>query len=163
MADVKIVGVQACPVLNDQPPIGALVSGLAKGEPRLAVAVHDPEGRCYLAFDGTNGKLELFTDTEMTGFCVVDGELVIEPAEGAVPYALPLADPAVDHALVILPGGGVGARVMIPGPNGQLAPYMYDLRSGEVLPPGGRRHLLKGFRLLLKVEDRDKPLLIGEF
>lgn len=164
MAEVRLLGVQVPgPQYSHKAEIGALVSGVYQERHVVALFAHDSEGQHYIVLNDDSGKLVLAGDTGLTCVQTIEGELIIEPAEGATPFALPRAE-ADGSSLVVSEDGDIGLRVTVPKDNGTNGYWVVanSLKTGN--PFGGKaRFLLKNFRLLLKVEGRDEPLLIATY
>lgn len=103
----------------------------------------------------------MLNDTQISEMQVVEGVLYIEPADGQVPFALPVAAATASHALVVTADGEVGIQVNV-SEGGQKFTAQTNLRTGT--PMGNsKRRLLTNFKVSLKVEDREKPILVGNF
>lgn len=162
MAKVRLVGVQAAVKQFGEPiPVGDLVAGVWQGRPVLALAAHDDSGQFFIALNGGPGEFAFVRDTELSHLQKVEGDLIIEPTEGVVPFALPHAE-AKGSALVLMPDGDVGLRITMDEPGGQSWVTMNSLKTGNPITGSGRI-LLRGFKLLLRVDGRDKPMLIGVY
>jgi len=164
MADVELFGIQAAVARHgDAPQLGELVAGVWRDRPVIALFAHDDDGPHYIILNGEDGRFDFTDHTGLTAVQAVQGELIIEPADGVVPYALPFAEPE-GSALVITQSGDIGLRVTLPNPSSPGRPWiiMNSVRTGEPIPTGPRV-LLRGFHLLLKIEGREKAIPIGSY
>ena len=164
MAEYKMAGVQVPgSKYNHEAKIGMLVSGVWNERPVVALFAHDEDGQHFIVLNDEPGKFRLLDSGELNHVQPIKGELIIEPAEGEMPFALPKAN-GNEHGLVISDKGEVGLRLTLPM-SANHADYFVitsDLKTGNPMI-ANVRFLLKGFKILLKVEEREEPLVLVSF
>ncbi len=162
MAIVMTFGVQKIASQSPPVPAGKLVSGTVDDHPVLAISVHETgQSPYFLAFKGREGVPEIIGDNNLLNVVVIEGELIVEPLDGVVPFALPKAEGSSNGSLLVNDKGEIGFRAMIPD---EPKPFVINISLETGLAWGGSpRALLRDFKLLLKVPGREKPFEIARF
>lgn len=160
MPSLVTYGVQSFPASQHQEiEVGKIVSGIdPENVPVLALTGSDEDGAHFIVLTEAG---PVFRDEGwITWLHEIDAELVVEALDSSVPYALPLADPQTNGALVIDQLGQLGMLVVIQAGHGR-SPWLYRHALASGLKMGGRiRATLRGYRLVLKVDGREDPFEI---
>lgn len=141
---------------------GTLVSGTLDGRSMIALSASDPDGRFLIGLAGGEGPF-IIGDGQLSYAREIEGELIVEPAEGVPAFALPVDSTAqTSGCLMTNDDGEIGVRLVIPNQPYQSFVVTQNLATGQRMV-GTPRFILSGYRVMLKVVGREKPLFLMEF